>query len=211
MAGKSKKGANAAPGNGPDTTGLNLEVFAAIVVAGAQGMFAPVADTEVAAKLGFVERDLSNHNPADATQVAVRATEAGAKWAANNIVDDGKGGSTTAATVSAAPADLGITLLAGDAAGGAIMLPSISRGGAGVRTERYPFSKLSDLTPEQKEGKAPLPQFHIKKTDARPNPAKSFASTITSANKRLKPKHFILRKVGATDPLGEGVRVFRDV
>ncbi len=60
--------------------------------------------------------------------------------------------------------------------------------------------------------------FHVPKTEKKPNPAKSLASTVHAANKRyrigLGPekqefKHFIIRTVDTFDPKGPGARVFR--
>jgi hypothetical protein len=67
-------------------------------------------------------------------------------------------------------------------------IPQINRGG--VRTNNYPFDQLQ---PHPAQPHA----FFVPATEARPNPAKSLASTVASATKRCKGKDnrvFTLRK-----------------
>lgn len=51
--------------------------------------------------------------------------------------------------------------------------------------------------------------FHIAATAEKENPAREYASTISSATRRLEPKRFVIRAVDASDPRGVGARVYR--
>jgi hypothetical protein len=88
-----------------------------------------------------------------------------------------------------------------------VPVPTIQRGGRGGNV--YPFDQLPVNG-----------SFHIAATDAKPNPAKSLASTVSSASKRYEDAHkesngaipsrkFIVRSVGDNDPDGKGARIFR--
>lgn len=74
-----------------------------------------------------------------------------------------------------------------------IPVPASKRGG--LKGETYPFEKLN-----------PGQSFFVKATETRPNPAKSLASTVSSATKRFKGKDgrkFTIRAVEG------GARVWR--
>lgn len=75
--------------------------------------------------------------------------------------------------------------------------PEAARRGRGE--SRYPFERMEVGT-----------SFHIPATAEKANPARDYASSISSATKRLEPKRFSIRPVGDTDPRGVGARVFRD-
>jgi hypothetical protein len=97
-------------------------------------------------------------------------------------------GTPAAASTSAFAIDDGIT-----------MPPS--RGGRNRSV--YPFEQL-----------AVGQSFHVPASEAKPNPAKSLASTVSSANKRNKKDggsnaSFEVRSVDANDPRGAGARVWR--
>lgn len=103
-------------------------------------------------------------------------------------------------------------------------IPAPLRGGnGGPREEVYPFSKL------EKVGMS----FFIKATEAKPDPAKSIASTVNTANVRFKAidkdnkptgkdgRHFIVRPRKVGDVIGmlngvevketaDGARIYRD-
>lgn len=120
----------------------------------------------------------------DGDKIAARATEKGIEV---NGSSDNTGG-TPAATTSAFAIDDGIT-----------MPPS--RGGRNRSV--YPFEQL-----------AVGQSFHVPASEAKPNPAKSLASTVSSANKRNKKDggsnaSFEVRSVDANDPRGAGARVWR--
>jgi hypothetical protein len=88
-----------------------------------------------------------------------------------------------------------------------VAIPTIKRGG-GRGGNLYPFDNL-----------AVGGSFHVAATDAKPNPAKSLASTVSSATKRYEAakrsdgtpdvRKFIVRSVDASDKRGAGARVFR--
>jgi hypothetical protein len=76
-----------------------------------------------------------------------------------------------------------------------------SRGGRNRSV--YPFDQLT-------VGQS----FHVPASEAKPNPAKSLASTVSSANKRNAKEgasgfKFEVRSVDATDTRGAGARVWR--
>lgn len=176
----------------------NLDLLAAIVTAtnGAAGfMNANAEQAQALAALGYVE---VNPDPQYATAdgPAVRATAAGAAAAsarqpvANAVspfASPGLPGSGTAApatTVNAQPANANPTPAnpvgqPNEKPTFAIVsftLPEAVRaagGGLGPRPETYPFSKLE-------VGQA----FFIPATAEKPNPAKSYASTVASATER---------------------------
>lgn len=99
-----------------------------------------------------------------------------------------------------------------------VPLPSIRRGGRGA--EKYPFEQME-------VGHS----FHVAATEDKPTPAKSLASTVSSATARYRvedesgatkqdkdgnevpvmvdTRKFVVRAVGEDDPKGPGARVFR--
>lgn len=140
-----------------------------------------------AAKLvkdGLVE---TNAEIRDGDKIAARATTKGIEVNTENSGDNNSGGNTSATTSNFAIDD-GIT-----------MPPS--RGGRNRSV--YPFDALT-------VGQS----FHVPASEAKPNPAKSLASTVSSANKRNakdggNKSKFEVRSVDATDPRGAGARVWR--
>ena len=62
---------------------------------------------------------------------------------------------------------------------------------------KYPFEKMEVGD-----------SFHVASTEKRPNPARTLASTVSSASKKYD-KVFRVRTVGDLDPKGQGARVFR--
>ncbi len=80
-----------------------------------------------------------------------------------------------------------------------IALPS-ARGGKNQSV--YPFDQLGVNQ-----------SFHVPASTDKPNPAKSLASTVSSATKRYAEgddkRVFTVRSVGDNDPKGKGARVFR--
>lgn len=83
-----------------------------------------------------------------------------------------------------------------------IALPTIRRGGRGATL--YPFDDME-----------PGHSFHVPASEDKPNPAKSLASTVSSATARFKDEEgnvtrkFVVRAVGEDDPKGAGARIFR--
>ncbi len=83
-----------------------------------------------------------------------------------------------------------------------VALPTVRRGGRGANI--YPFDAMD-------VGHS----FHVPVSEDKPNPAKSLASTVSSATARYKDesgevtRKFVVRSVGAEDPKGPGARVFR--
>jgi hypothetical protein len=63
---------------------------------------------------------------------------------------------------------------------------------------KYPFDKLEVGD-----------SFHIPMTDKCPKPARTIASSVSTANKKFDGKVFKSFSVDSTDPKGEGARVFR--
>lgn len=134
----------------------------------------------------LVKEGLAETNPdiTDGDKLAVRATEKGI----TTMTDTSTGG-TSAVTTSTFAIDDGVPLP-----------PASNRGGRGGNV--YPFDAL-----------AVNQSFHVAATETKPNPAKSLASTISSANKRFKKAGkdncFRVAAVDATDPRGAGARVWR--
>lgn len=122
----------------------------------------------------------------DGDKIAARATTKGIEVNDSGNSGDNTGG--TSATTSNFAIDDGIT-----------MPPS--RGGRNRSV--YPFDALT-------VGQS----FHVPASEAKPNPAKSLASTVSSANKRNakdggNKSKFEVRSVDANDPRGAGARVWR--
>jgi hypothetical protein len=122
----------------------------------------------------------------DGDKIAARATTKGIEVNTTETGSSNNGGG--AATTSSFAIDDGIT-----------MPPS--RGGRNRSV--YPFDALT-------VGQS----FHVPASEAKPNPAKSLASTVSSANKRNAKEggsgfKFEVRSVDASDPRGAGARVWR--
>jgi hypothetical protein len=159
-----------------------------VIVAAMANEAAPYHMASEADIAGLAKEGLveTNAEIKDGDKFAVRATDAGI--AAHNAAGaSGDSGSTTS-TPSAFVIDDGVPLPAG-------------RGGRGANV--YPFDALGVNQ-----------SFHVPASDAKPNPAKSLASTVSSATKRYVGKgdrKFVVRSVGDEDPRGKGARVFRTV
>jgi hypothetical protein len=76
-----------------------------------------------------------------------------------------------------------------------VSIPSIQRRSGDTI---YPFAQLEI-------GQS----FHIPATESDPEPWKTKGSAVSSATKRMQPKQFAIRHVGADDKRGEGARVWR--
>ncbi len=121
----------------------------------------------------------------DGKSFATRATEAGIAY-----VNEQSGETETPKSAASFELETGVAL------------PSVRRGGRGATV--YPFD-------EMEVGHS----FHVPVSEDKPNPAKSLASTVSSATARYKDeagevtRKFVVRSVGAEDPKGAGARVFR--
>ncbi|QXN71429.1 hypothetical protein RCHARTNEY_60 [Rhodobacter phage RcHartney] len=138
---------------------LNMVALAAIVEAGEAGTYGPAADVQGLANAGLVEI-----NPAMTDEngnVAVRATAAGIAKIA-----EGSGAATPAATASTA-------FEIGDVPDDILSAASEKRRAGRSGGEKYPFDALE-------VGKG----FFVPATEKMPEPAKSLASTVSSATAR---------------------------
>lgn len=137
-----------------------LELLAVIVTAtqGEAGYaFASAKAAKVLVAEGLVEQNETITN--EGGDFATRATEKG-------IATMNEQNTNTGNENAAAPAVASNFAVVAD-----IPMPGASRGGRS--TETYPFDKLE-------KGQS----FFVAATEAKPNPAKSLASTVTSANER---------------------------
>lgn len=136
------------------------ELLAAIVTAtqGEAGYaFASAKAAKVLVAEGLVEQNETITN--EGGDFATRATEKG-------IATMNEQNTNTGTEQASAPAVASNFAIVADVA-----MPGASRGGRS--TETYPFDKLE-------KGQS----FFVAATEAKPNPAKSLASTVTSANER---------------------------
>lgn len=143
----------------------------------------------------------------DGNKVAVRASDAGvAAFGAQNPT-----GTTNAPAGGVDPA-ASFKITKG------IAMPAIKRRVGEATGSKYPFDAMEVGD-----------SFHVAKTEAMPNPAKSLASSVTAANMRYAEKaegthktpkgndvpnykytrHYQIRAVDKTDPDGEGARIWR--
>lgn len=179
---KAQKDAAAAVKAAPTPSATALLLLAALVTVSADPagyMFVSAADAAELVTAGLAVQNPSMPNPTDPTQIATRATEAGAVVSAQ----------AQAAALASAPASAAAP---GTPAGffppaaapapaatakpvfkivSAIPVPAARR--AGARSGGYPFDALE-------VGQA----FFIPATKERPNPAKSYASTVATAVER---------------------------
>ncbi|AKU43077.1 hypothetical protein RCTITAN_61 [Rhodobacter phage RcTitan] len=138
---------------------LNMVALAAIVEAGEAGTYGPAADVQ-----GLVNAGLVEINPAMTDEngnVAVRATAAGIAKIA-----EGSGAATPVATASTA-------FEIGDVPDDILSAASEKRRAGRSGGEKYPFDALE-------VGKG----FFVPATEKMPEPAKSLASTVSSATAR---------------------------
>jgi hypothetical protein len=171
----------------------NVSLLATIVASmgntAAPYHMATAAEISGLAKEGLVE---TNPEITDGDKLAVRATEKGLQVNNENNGAGTGGDNTGGAAVTPAASSFAID--------DAIPVPAASnRGGRGGNV--YPFDTLN-------VGQS----FHVPATDKKPNPAKSLASTVSSATKRYVGKgdrKFRVAPVDATDPRGAGARVWR--
>lgn len=136
---------------------LNLAALATIVAAGPNGTFAPLAEISALADAGLVE---VNTEVTDASgNVAVRATEAGVAKA--NEGNDTPAPQSSGFAVMALPDDI------------LSAMKEKKRAGRSGGSKKYPFDGL-----EVGQG------FFVAATEKMPEPAKSLASTVSSATAR---------------------------
>jgi hypothetical protein len=170
------------------TVSLNYALLAAIVAAGAAGMFAPQAEAAPLAAAGFVETNAAAIDPQG--NIATRATEAGIAESAKQA------GSAPAATGAIAQA--ASTLASKYAIETGVAMPAGPARGRTATT--YPFDLLE-------VGQS----FFVPNDAEKPNAAKSLASTVTSANARHSveiPGQTKTNKKGATVPATRPERLF---
>jgi hypothetical protein len=145
----------------------NAALLASVVVAMAvtETPYAMLTEKEIA---GLTKEGLveTNGEIRDGDKIAVRATEKGI--ALNN--ENNQGGGTPAPAAASA-----FALIDG---------AELPQGRGGRNANVYPFDQMN-------VGQS----FFIAASDAKPNPAKSLASTVSSASKRLNPKKFSVKSV----------------
>lgn len=163
MASKGKKPAAAAPA--APATSVNLAILGAIVAATAAGSYLHVSDAEAAPMLtaGLVE---VNGDIANEQGKATRATAKGIEHMQTN-----QGAATAAATPAATAEKPKFAIVSN------VPVPESVRKGV-TRTEQYPFSQLE-------AGQS----FFIAATTEKPNPERSYASTVASARNRYATNH----------------------
>lgn len=173
MATKPKKNTPAAaPAAAPS---VNLQLLAALATATRQSAdsFLYVSDADLAPlqAAGYI---VTNPSVRNENGVATRLTDAGLSAAdaaaAQSAAAPAAGfGAAPAAAAPAAPATAGgFALVAG------VAVPEVKRGGGiGPRTETYPFGQME-------VGQA----FFIPATAEKPNPERSYASSVASATQR---------------------------
>lgn len=162
---------------------LNMVALAAIVNAGEAGTYGPIADVQPLSNAGLVE---INPEMTDASgNVAVRATAAG-------IAKMAEGASTPA---PAAKSNFAIADVPTDILTAANEKRRAARGGG----EKYPFDALEI-------GKG----FFVPATEKMPEPAKSLASTVSSATARYAEEtgemETVTQKTYATGEDGKRVK-----
>lgn len=167
-------------------------LLAAIVLATASEsgiMFAQAENKDVKALVAanLIEQNPGVANPDDETEIATRATGAGIEL---------NGGSTSTeanTTTPKAAAEKQSFAIVAD-----VSIPAAKRGGR-TGTESYPFAQL------------PLNgSFFVPKTDSRPEPVKSLASTVATANDRYSKETGEVRvnRKGNEVPVKEAERRF---
>jgi hypothetical protein len=158
----------------------NAALLASVVVAMAntETPYLMASEKEIAGltKEGLVE---TNAEIRDGDKIAVRATDKG--------IEVNNSNQTETVVGAAAPAAAAAT---GNFVTGNGFVPSAPRGGRGRQI--YDFDGL------------PIGGFiFVPATEAKPNPAKSLASTVSSASKRSAPKKFAVQSVEAGKQYGE--------
>lgn len=144
-------------------------------------------------------------NPDNPDQVAVRATDEAMAMA--DVVTNGSGSAPLVqapgvVTLSASTPRPARTAISVDEP---MSLIKSKRGGA--RPETYPFATLA--APVDKEN-GPYASFFVAASTAMPDPARSLASTVSSATKRYGDRKFVIRAVESDPKYGvKGARIFR--
>lgn len=169
-------------------TKKELDLLATIAEATASESFVYASEKETAklVELGLVEINVTMTD--DDGNVATRATPEGMEKM--NQTEENTATETAPAKASGFEIESGIEL------------PTVRRGGRGANV--YPFDEMD-------VGHS----FHVPVSEEKPNPAKSLASTVSSATARYKDedgnvtRKFVVRSVGDSDPKGPGARVFR--
>lgn len=153
-------------------------------------LYAGEKETAKLVELGLVEINVTMQD--EDGNVATRATPEGVAQVTetNDTPEQTEQGETAEAKASGFELESGIEL------------PTVRRGGRGANV--YPFDSMD-------VGHS----FHVPTSEAKPNPAKSLASTVSSATARYKDedgnvtRKFVVRSVGEADPKGPGARIFR--
>lgn len=166
-----------------------IKLLAAVVAAGTNGMFMVKKDAEelYAADNSFVEINPAINDPKDAAKIAIRATAAGVTASQADTA-------AKAAQPPAAPAEKPSYTIED-----AVALPESKRGG--VKADIYPFAQLQ-------VGQS----FFVPATEKRKDPAKSLASTVSSATRRYKNtdrRRFVVRPVKDANGVITGARIWR--
>jgi len=170
-------------------TKKELDLLSTIVEATLSESFVYASEKETAklVELGLVEINVTMTD--DDGNVATRATEEGMSTM-NQTAETASAEATETKTAPSFELETGVAL------------PTVRRGGRGANI--YPFDDMD-------VGHS----FHVPVSEDKPNPAKSLASTVSSATARYKDesgevtRKFVVRSVGAEDPKGPGARVFR--
>lgn len=179
-------------------TKADLSLLASIVAAMANPeapfMFVTPSEAQTLLDNELIE---VNSEITDGDKVAARATEKGQATAPAPSTNEGNTNTVTETTTTAAASAPKPTFELEDN----IAKPE---GRAPRMSAIYPFEHMG-------VGQS----FHVAATDDKPNPAKSLASTVSSANKRFAKagqdgRKFSVKTVGETDPKGKGARVWRD-
>lgn len=152
---------------------LNLSLLAAIVLASAEGaspgyMYVSDADAKPLLAAGYVEQNPTPDAVNAAGERQTRALKAGIDFLAANPPKE-----AAAAGAPAAVKEKPVFAL------GTVDIPEIKRGG-GEKTSVYPFDDLG--VKGNTEGKPN--SFFVPATDARKEPAKALASTVSGATRR---------------------------
>lgn len=187
-----------------------LTVVAAALATPAQFSYLTVAAAKPLADAGLVEMNTTMANPAKADEFASRPTAAGIEEAKKHQAPAAgsqpqPGASPQPAAVSAFKVVTGV------------VRPTVKRGGGGGNV--YPFDTMAAPVPGPNGPQEA--SFFVPATTDKPNPAKSLASTVSSATKRYvgqtPARKFVVRSIADGAPWGEeykgvkGAGVFRTV
>lgn len=186
-----------------------LAVVAAAMANPPQFSYLTVAAAKPLADAGLVEMNTTMANPAKADEFASRPTAAGIEEAKKHQAPAAGSQPQPGATSAATPAASAFKVVTG------VARPTVKRGGGGGNV--YPFDTMA----------APVPglngpqeaSFFVPSTADKPNPAKSLASTVSSATKRYADQNparkFVVRSIADGAAWGDeykgvkGAGVFR--